>query len=191
MRTTRSNEEFLAELADLIKREGVSSLGVGEIAARLRCSRRRLYEVADTKEGLLLEVARMQFQDSLAAGFEAAVAENDPARSLVAYLNAGVRSAETLGAAFLDDLQQSEEGRSMFDDYQLARSKGSREILEAGVRCGEFKPMNFDVVTEVLLGAAFRLRNPDFLRRARLTVPEAFSEAYELVLQGLVKSPKP
>lgn len=187
MRTTRSNEEFLAELADLIKREGVSSLGVGEIAARLRCSRRRLYEVADTKEGLLLVVARQQFQDSLAAGFEVAAAESDPARRLVAYLNAGVRSAETLGAAFLADLQQTEEGRAMFDEYQLARSKGSREILEAGVRCGEFKAMNFDVVTEVLLGAAFRLRNPDFLHRAKLTVSEAFSEAYALVLQGLMQ----
>lgn len=190
MRTTRTNEEFLAELADLIKREGVSSLGVGEIAARLRCSRRRLYEVAHTKEGLMLEVARIQFQESLAVGFEAAAAETDPARRLVAYLNAGLRNAETLSAAFLDDLQQSEEGRSMFDEYQLARSKGSREILEAGVRCGEFKPMNFDVVTEVLLGAAFRLRNPDFLRRTKLTVSEAFSEAYELVLQGLVRSPR-
>lgn len=190
MRTTRSNAEFLAELADLIKREGVSSLSVGEIAARLRCSRRRLYAVADTKEGLLLEVARVQFQESLAAGFEASAAEDDPARSLVAYLNSGIRSAETLGSAFLDDLQQSEEGRAMFDEYQLARSKGSREILEAGVRCGEFKPMNFDVVTEVLLGAAFRLRNPGFLRRAKLTVPEAFSEAYKLVLQGLVQPPK-
>ena len=187
MRTSRSNEEFLAELADLIKREGVSSLGVGEIATRLRCSRRRLYEVAPTKEGLLLVVARQQFQDSLAAGFAAAAAESDPARRLVAYLNAGVRSSETLGAAFLADLQQSEEGRTMFDEYQRSRSEGAHEILEAGVRCGEFKPVNFDVVTEVLLGAAFRLRNPAFLSRAKLTVPEAFSEAYALVLQGLLQ----
>ncbi|CAE6911321.1 hypothetical protein R69927_06018 [Paraburkholderia domus] len=187
MRTSRSNEEFLAELADLIKREGVSSLGIGEIAARLRCSRRRLYEVAPTKEDLLLVIARQQFQDSLAEGFQAIAAESDPARRLIAYLNAGIRSSEALGAAFLADLQQSEEGRTMFDEFQLSRSEGAREILEAGVRCGEFRPINSDVVTEVLLGAAFRLRNPAFLRRAKLTVPEAFSEAYALVLQGLLQ----
>ncbi len=186
MRTTRTNEEFLRELAELIKSEGVSSLGVGEIAARLRCSRRRLYEVAPTKEGLLLEVARKQFQEALADGFEAAAAHTDPALKLVAYLNGGLRSAETLGAAFLSDLQQSEEGRAMFDQYQLARSEGAREILDAGVRSRQFNAVNSDVVTEVLLGAAFRLRNPKFLQRSGLTVPQAFSQAYALVLEGLL-----
>lgn len=189
MRTTRSHEEFLAELADLIKREGIAALSVGEIAAHLRCSRRRLYDVAPTKEGLLLEIARWQFQDSLAAGNKAAAEEFDPARRLMAYLSAGLRSAETLGAGFLADLQQSEEGRALFDGYQLTRSKGAREILEEGARSGDFKPMNFDIVTEVLLGAAYRLRNADFLQRAKLTIPEAFSEAYALVLQGLLVYP--
>lgn len=186
MRTTRSNEEFLSELADLIKKEGIASMSVAEMAARLRCSRRRLYDVAATKEDLLLEVAKWQFRDSLAAGEKAAAAESDPARRLTAYLGAGLRSAEALGAGFLADLQQSTEGRALFDDFQLTRSKGAREILEAGARIGEFKAMNFDVVTEVLLGAASRLRNPEFLRRSKLTIPQAFGEAYALVLQGLL-----
>lgn len=186
MRTTRSNEEFLAELADLIKKEGIASLSVGEIAARLHCSRRRLYDVATTKEGLLLEVARWQFQDSLAAGDIAAAAESEPARRLMAYLSSGLRSAESLGTGFLADLQQSDEGRVLFDEYQLTRSKGARAILDSGLRSGDFKPVNFDVVTEVLLGAAARLRNASFLRQAKLSMPEAFAEAYALVFQGLL-----
>ncbi len=190
MRTTRSQEEFLTELADLIKKEGIASLSVAEIAARLHCSRRRLYDVAATKEGLLFEVAKWQFRDSLAAGDKAAAAEADPARRLMAYLGAGLRSAENLGAGFLADLQQSDEGRALFDEFQLTRSKGAREILEAGARMGEFKPLNFDVVTEVLLGAATRLRNADFLRRVNLSIPEAFGEAYALVLQGLLVQPE-
>ena len=186
MRTTRSHEEFLTELAALIKKEASASLSVAEIAARLHCSRRRLYDVAATKEGLLLEVAKWQFQDSIEAGEKAAAAEADPARRLRAYLGAGLRAAETLGTGFLADLQQSDEGRALFDEFQLTRSKGAREILEAGARIGEFKAVNFDIVTEELLGAASRLRNADFLRRANLTIPEAFGEAYELVLQGLL-----
>jgi AcrR family transcriptional regulator len=189
MRTTRTEEEFTAELADLLKREGITSMSVGDIAKRLFCSRRRLYEIAPTKDGLLLAVARQQFQDSLAIGFAAADAQSDPARSLVAYLDAGLRAAEHLSAAFLSDLQQSDEGRAMFDEYQFARSMGARKILEAGVRCGEFRPLNTDVVSEVLLGAASRLRKADFLRRAGLTIPDAFAQAYELVLEGLLVRP--
>jgi AcrR family transcriptional regulator len=186
MRTTRTREEFFAELSELIKREGVSALGVGEIAERLSCSRRRLYEVAPSKEGLLLEVAKFQFEESIRAGDAAAAAEENPAKSLMAYLNSGLRSAESLGAKFLEDLQQLEQGRAMFDEFQIARSKGARKILDRGVRNGVFKNRNFDVVTEVLLGAASRLRKPDFLQRAGLTVPQAFGEAYALVLQGLL-----
>lgn len=190
MRTTRTEEEFAAELAALLKQEGITAMSVGDIATRLRCSRRRLYEIAPTKEGLLLSVARQQFKDSLAVGFAAADAESDPARSLVAYLDAGLRAAEHLTAAFLSDLQQSDEGRAMFDEYQLARSMGARKILEAGMRCGEFKPLNAEVVSEVLLGAASRLRRADFLRRAGLSIPDAFAQAYQLVLEGLLVRPE-
>lgn len=191
MRTTRTEEEFTAELSSLLKHEGIHAMSVGDIATRLHCSRRRLYEIAPTKEGLLLEVARQQFKDSLAVGFAAADAESDPAQSLVAYLDAGLRAAEHLSAAFLADLQQSDEGRAMFDDYQLARSMGARKILEAGMRCGEFRPLNADVVSEVLLGAASRLRRADFLGRAGLSMPDAFAQAYQLVLQGLLVRPAP
>jgi AcrR family transcriptional regulator len=186
MRTNRTKEEFFAELSDLIKREGVSELGAGEIAARLRCSRRRLYEVASSKDGLLLKVAQHQFDTSIDAGRKAADAESKPEKSLMAYLNSGLRSAESLGDQFLKDLQQLEQGKTMFDEYQIERSKGARKILDLGARSGVFKNRNFDVVTEVLLGAAFRLRNPEFLNGAGLTVTQAFSEAYALVLQGLL-----
>ena len=54
-------------------------MSVCDIAARLRCSRRRLYNIAPTKEGPLLSVARRQFQDSLAKGFTAADAQSGPA----------------------------------------------------------------------------------------------------------------
>ncbi len=189
MRTTRTEEEFTAELASLLKREGITSMSVGDIATRLRCSKRRLYEIAPTKEGLLLVVARQQFRDSLTNGYAAVDAQSDPARRLVAYLDAGLRSAEHLSAAFLSDLQQSEVGRAMFDEYQVARSTGARKLLEAGVRCGEFRPLNTEVVSEVLLGAALRLRRAEFLRRADLTIPDAFAQAYELVLKGLLVQP--
>jgi AcrR family transcriptional regulator len=191
MRTTRTEEEFTAELADLIKREGITSMSVADIARRLRCSRRRLYEIAPTKEGLLLAVARQQFKDSLTIGFTAAEAESDPARSLMAYLSAGLRAAEHLTAAFLSDLQQSEEGRAMFDEFQVARSMGARKILEEGMRCGEFRPLNAEVVSEVFLGAALRLRRADVLQRAGLSMPDAFAQAYELVLDGLLVRREP
>lgn len=176
----------MAELAALIKKEGIAALSASEIAGRLRCSLRSLYKVAPTKEGLLLVVAQRQFEESLAAGHAAAKAESDPARQLVAYINAGLRTAQQLSTAYLSDLERLPEGRAIFDKYQLMRSEGARAILEDGVRKGVFKPLNIDVVSELLLGAAQRLRHAEFLERANLSLTQAFEEAYELAFSGLL-----
>ena len=189
MRTRRSDEEFARELADLLKAEGISGVGVADLASRLRCSRRRLYALAPSKEALLLLVAQRHFDAMLRAGYEAAAAETDPARIVAAYLNVGVTSTVELGPVFLKDLDASAEGRAIFDRYQLARAHGLKEILENGIRRGDFNAHNASVAAEVFLGASLRLRRPDFLTQAGLTISEAFEQAYALILGGLLASP--
>jgi len=186
MRTTRTDEEFAAQLHELLKAEGISALSVAQMAARLRCSRRRLYALAPTKEALLHLAARAHFDRMLREGFEAAARESDPARAIAAYLHVGVTSTVDLSPAFLRDLEASAEGREIFDRYQLARAEGVRRILEQGIRRGVFTAHNQFVATEVLLGAAFRLRRSAFLAEAGLTLSQAFEEAYELILGGLL-----
>jgi AcrR family transcriptional regulator len=58
MATRRTDEAFLEELTHLLITTGVSSLTIGEMAQRIRCSRRRLYEIAETKEELFVHVCR-------------------------------------------------------------------------------------------------------------------------------------
>ena len=63
MSSRRSQEEFLSDLFELFRVEGVSELTVGEIARRLSCSRSRLYSVAETKEYLFLVVAKQYLSE--------------------------------------------------------------------------------------------------------------------------------
>jgi len=186
MRTTRTGEEFATQLHELIKAEGISGLSVAQMAIRLRCSRRRLYELAPSKEALLHLAARAHFEQMLREGFEAAARESDPARAIAVYLRVGVTSTVALSPAFLRDLESSDEGREIFDRYQIARAEGVRRILEDGIRRGDFTAHNQFVATEVLLGASFRLRRSEFLAEAGLTISQAFEEAYALILGGLL-----
>ncbi|GAA4409125.1 TetR/AcrR family transcriptional regulator [Quisquiliibacterium transsilvanicum] len=186
MRTTRTGEEFATQLFELLKAEGISALSVAQMATRLRCSRRRLYELAPSKEALLHLAARAHFDQMLREGFEAAAREPDPARAIAAYLRVGVTSTVTLSPAFLRDLESSSEGREIFDRYQIARAEGVRRILEDGIRRGVFTAHNQFVATEVLLGASLRLRRSAFLAEAGLTISQAFEEAYALILGGLL-----
>ncbi len=189
MKIKRTDEEFARQLSELLKTEGISGLSVAEIAARLHCSRRRLYALAPTKEGLLHLVAQTHFEGMLRDGFEAAARESDPARAIAAYLHVGVTSTAGLSQAFLQDLESSPEGRAIFDRYQHARASGGQRIVEEGLRRGVFNAHNPALAMEVLLGASLRLRRPEFLVKAGLTISEAFEEAYSIILQGLLAPP--
>ncbi|SFQ40581.1 TetR/AcrR family transcriptional regulator [Variovorax sp. 770b2] len=186
MARRRTDGEFMQELSDLLLEEGIAQLGVGEIASRLQCSRRRLYDIAESKQGLLFAVARRHFEEGLTRGERAAAAEDDPARVIVAHAMAGVETAVKLSTAFLRDLEATEEGSELFDAYQRKRAEGGRAILEAGIEKGYYNAHNAMVATEIGLGAAMRLRRAEFLAEAGLTFEEAMAEAYDLMHNGLL-----
>jgi hypothetical protein len=76
----------------------------------------------------------------------------------------------------------------VFDDYQLARVRGLESMIEEGVRQGLMAPHNPRLVSEAILGAAHRLRNQQFLQTG-MKIGDAFSEFYELILNGLLVRP--
>ena len=187
MRTSRSEDEFSRELAHLIKAEGISRLSVAEIAQRLRCSRRRLYKLATTKEGLLVAVAEAMFAEALQNGDSAAAAQDSAPERVLAFLRAGSEMAATVREPFLEDVNELPVARAAFDRYQIARAAGLRALIEEGVRNGEFAPCNGQLIAEVALGAALRLRRPQFLHAVGMTVQQAFDEAFGLIVNGMLK----
>ncbi len=191
MKSRRTEEEFMEELAALFLAQGVSALTVADIAARLRCSRRRIYALAATKEELFLLVARRLFDILVREGHEVVKGESDLSVAITAYLGVGARASARISVAYLADLDASEKGRQLFDDYQLARLRGMEHLIDEGVARGHFASHNSRLVAESLLGAAQRLRRPRFLAEAGLTLEQAFQELYTLVLDGLlVKGPR-
>src|SRR5262249_48890078 len=138
----RSADTFMQQLVALVIDEGISRLTVGEIAARLQCSRRRLYELASTKEELLLVAAGAMFDDVLRRPDLAAAARADGADALVAPLGVGVGAPARLSTALQADLEATAEGRAVFDAYQEARRAGLQALIDAGVARGRLAPHN-------------------------------------------------
>lgn len=186
MRKNLSDDEFKDALTDLLLAEGIKGLTVGEIAARLHCSRRRLYDIAQTKEEIFCAAAG-HFFDRVLSQSEALVGrEQDLTAALAAYLDVGVQAAGRIGAQFLKDVENSVTARGIFDRYQQARTVRLSQLIDEGVRQGVFAPCHGLVVSELILGAALRLRRPDFLAQADLTIEEAFQEFYRVLLGGLL-----
>lgn len=192
MKQTQTDDEFLDGLTNLFLREGITGLTVGEIAARLRCSRRRLYGVAPTKEAIFGAMVDRYFRARLDEGEALLRDERDLTKALAAYLDVGVRSSRRIGAQFVSDVESGDATRASFDAYQQARASRLSQLIDEGVRRGIFVACHGAVVAELMLGASMLLRRPAFLARANVTIEQAFREFYRVILGGiLVKAAAP
>lgn len=182
----RTEEEFKQALTALLITEGISKFTIAEIAARLKCSKRRIYQIAPTKEELFIDICREVFNSKLKQGFDKTNQESEPTKIIKVYLTATLNTSG-IGKACLVDLEATEQGRKLFDDYQLARIRGLEGIIEEGIKQNVFTSYNSRLVSEAILGAAQRLRNPVFLEEIGMRIGDAFEHFYQLVLDGLLK----
>lgn len=186
MKKSLTDDEFFDTLTSLLLAEGIKNLTVADLAARLHCSRRRLYNIAETKEEIFCAVVERFFQSLLNEGETLIRSEQNLTAAIAAYLRVGIRAAARISVQFLEDIEDSERARTIFDGYQQARTIRLTELVDQGVRQGVFVACHGRVVSEAIFGAALRLRRPTFLAQANLTIEEAFQEFYRLLLGGLL-----
>ena len=183
---SRRAQEVLALIEQILLREGFARLTIGELADRLGCSKRTIYELAPSKSELVTQIVGAFFHDTRVAGHAAAAAEDDPARKIYAYLQAGVKAASRLGAQAVTDIDQWKPTRTIWKQHVRLRVQGLRDLLDAGIARGAFRDVNPQFVAEIVFAALDRLRQPDFYTNTRLSASAAFQEYYRILLTGLV-----
>lgn len=181
--------ELLEALEDIILAEGFARLGVSEIAARLSCSKRTLYEIAPSKNELVLGVLQHFFGEIRRDADCARDAATEPSERIYAYLQVGVRAAERLSPAAVKDIDRWPPAREIWLDHVRQRVAGLRAIIEDGIAAGHFRSISPGFVAEIVFASINRLRQPDFYRATDLTISEAFNELYDMLLGALTHKP--
>jgi len=167
--------------------EGFAHLTVGELAARLRCSRRTLYELAPTKDELVLVVLDRRLRHTARLARDHVVELDDPADKIDAFLiRSGLRPT-TL--RFAEDVAVSPATKRLFSDHYRFAMATLQEILHEGMERGRVRPVNSLVVAEIIDAALERLQDPDVLRATGLSFFEMADELSALVRFGLIIDP--
>lgn len=185
-RLTERHQRLVEQMEEIFLAEGFRDLTINELAARLKCSKRTLYELAPTKQEVFLLVmerwlARVRHMGSLAAAERL-----DPADRLRAYLSPGVTESAMASSRFVEDVQSLRPATLLLEAHQRERISVLREIVEDGVRSRRFRPVHAHLVAEMYLASVARFNQPEFLREAGLSFSEAFSELYQILTEGLV-----
>ncbi len=184
---SRANE-LLDVLEEHILREGFHKLTVSDMASLLRCSRRTLYELAASRDALILLVLDRLFTAIRDDAAEAVASTADVKEKIYLYLRAGAIASRRGSPIFVSDVADWEPGRAVWREHVRLRATGLEALVHEGIEQGVFRPVHAYLVSELVIAMARRLRDPEFYVHTDIDLGKAFSEFYSILLHGIVRS---
>ncbi|MCW2784832.1 MAG: hypothetical protein JWP74_1349 [Marmoricola sp.] len=142
MATDARGAALLDELIALYLAEGFLGFGVGELAARLSCSRTTLYQVASSKEQIVLTAVRGYFRRAADRIEERVDAEPDLGVRIQVYLAAVSDELAPASDRFYTDIAAYPPARDLYEENTRRAAQRVQDIILAGVTAGALRPVN-------------------------------------------------
>lgn len=182
---------LIGQLERIFLEEGFRDLTVDDLAARLKCSKRSLYQMAGSKQELFLLILE-QFLDRIRhLGNRGALEHDDPELRVAAYMEPGYLESRRASRRFVEDIRSFRAAALMLESHQRERMATLRDIVEDGIRRGKFRKVNSFLVAEAYLATIAKIDDPEFLRRADLGFGEALTALFDFLAYGLFQRDQP
>jgi AcrR family transcriptional regulator len=180
------HRSILEGLEKLMRDGELATLTIGEMASRLECSRRALYELAPSKDQLILLVLDRVMHRIGEIGISA-IDFTAPAKvQLRQYATASLSYVWRSSA--IDDLSGIEGAERVREIHHRFAGTLFERIVATGIDRGEFRHCNSSVAAAVILASAVRFASPEVLDDLGLSLEDAIDEMLNLILGGLVGS---
>jgi AcrR family transcriptional regulator len=174
----------LDQLESLFLQEGFSGFSVRELAAHVGCSRRTLYELAPSKDELVLIVFDRFLHRVGRSALDSIDDRSSYAQQIRDYFLGGME-LQRITQVFGDDLADDAAARRLFDRHYGYVMAVVGELVARGVASGEFRPVTPAVVAGMLTAGAQLFNQPDVLADAGLDLAVAADELLDLVIRAL------
>lgn len=179
------HREVLDHLESVFLAEGFAATTVAQLASAVGCSRRTLYELAPSKDALVLIVLD-RFLHRVGRTARTAIDESAPIPDqLRSYFN-GAIELQRLTAAFADDLADDPAARRLLDRHFRYVMTVLEGLISKGIDDGVFRKVPAGVAAGVLAGSGLYFSQPEILHDVALTRDEASAQIADLVLQSLL-----
>jgi AcrR family transcriptional regulator len=180
------HREILDQLEAVFLSEGFSSVTVAQLAASVGCSRRTLYELAPSKDALVLIVLDRFLHRVGRTALNTVNPDQPIAEQLRSYIN-GALELQRLTAAFADDLADDPAARRLLDRHFRYVMSVSESLIERGITAGEFRHVTPGVAAGMLAGSGLYFSQPGILDDVGMTRDEASFEMTDIVLRSLLQ----
>lgn len=183
-RLTDRQREVLERLGDLFD-DGFVHLTMADIAARMGCSLRTLYDLAPSRDELVLTVVDRNLRRVGRSAVGALDGDPAPLDAIRAYLRAANEAVASTTAAFARDRAATPAADRLVtahSDYLVAVT---RTLLDLAVERGDLAPVDTAAVARVVAGLGDLFAHPDHLAEIDSTPKEAADAMVDVILRGL------
>lgn len=177
------HREVLDHLERLFRADGFASFTIAEIAKQAGCSRRTLYELAPSKDQLVLIVLDRYLHRMGRTALDAIDTDAPLIHQIRQYIEGGIEF-QMLPQLF-DDLADEAPLRRLVDrHYRFVMSVVER-LIRVGVDEGEFGDVTPSVVAAVVTGSSLYLTQPEIIEDTGLPIDDLISQMLDITLASL------
>lgn len=184
-RRTGRQDQLREQLVELVLAEGFAHLTVDDYAARLRCSKRTLYALADSKEQLATLAVREFFRTATVEVEQTLAKLRTPTTRLTGYLAAIAAALRPASAEFLADVSDFGPARELYQFNTDRAAARVEELINDGVRAKAFRTVSATFVGDLVASTMRRILAGEVSRSTGLSDAECYSELSTLVLTAL------
>lgn len=178
--------EVLDELEEKLRHEGLGDFTMAEIAAAVGCSLRTLYDIASSKDELLLTVVDRRLHRIGRAAIEALDPSMTPLDALRAYLQAANKAVQPESAALSADFAKVGGSERLFSAHEAYLIAVTQSLLDRAVANGQIAPVDTASVAHVLGGLGGEFAKPAVAEIAEAPANKTADAIAEIILQGLL-----
>lgn len=182
---TPRQEDVLAGLEGIFLHDGFRRLTIQELAARLHCSRRMLYELAPSKDELVLLVVDRLMQRTGRDAMAKLRGLDEPVEKVYAYVSTASTALRPGTQAFSNDVAAHPAAHRLFSEHYRFAVSVVAHLIQEGIDRGHLPGANPQLVAEVLYAGLERLADPDVLRLTGLSNAQAMQQLFDLIVYGL------
>jgi len=181
---TNRQREILADLAKMF-RDGFAHLTMADVASRLNCSLRTLYELAPSRDILVLMVIDRRLWATGRVARGAIRGGMSPLEAVRAYLAAATVALDDATPGFVRDIDAMPAGRELNEAHSNYLVNVTACLLDLAVETGDILPVDTAAVARIIAGLGREFAKPDVLATLGSTPKEAADSLVEITIAGL------
>lgn len=189
-RDDRRREVLLDELESIVLAEGFSGLRIGPVASRLHCSRSTLYNLAPSKDELIVLLVRRFLERATADCAARADRFEDPMERLLTFISAIMEWQLRGSERFWHDVNATPALHAMIVARNGPANDYVRLCLEQGVASGHYRQLNARLMVRMVWALAGVTQDTHLLDELGISMDEAVGEFTRFVNRGLSADPR-